>query len=115
MDPCRLEDRSYLVRKVSSTGPSSTLHTLAWVEAYHLSFTRGADEAFAGMPAADQRLFAEKVFLVLQNRPHHGDGLYEVIPSRSTPGLYHLTFGGSIVSYSIDPSSRTVRVTDFSY
>ena len=85
------------------------------MDPYNIQFTKAADAAFDEMPPTDQREFAERVFLVLQNNPHKGNLLYEVIASPSTPGLYHLTFGSSIVSYSIDPSSRTVRVSEFSY
>lgn len=67
------------------------------------------------MPQADKELFAKRVFLVLQTRPHRGDAAFEVFPSPSTPGLFHLTFGSSIVSYAIDPSSRIIRVSEFSY
>ena len=91
------------------------LHTLDAVDQYHVQFTSGADEAFDQMPVADRREFAERVVLVLQTNPHRGDAAYEVFASPSIPGLYHVTFGSSIASYSIDPAQRMVRVSEFSF
>jgi hypothetical protein len=85
------------------------------MEPYNIQFGPGADEAFEGMPTADQKEFARSVMLLLQSRPDRGNAAYEVFSSMSTPGLFHLTFGTSIVSYSIDPSRRLVHISEFTY
>ena len=88
---------------------------LGRVEPHNVQFTQAASNAFDGLPDDAKTEFARHVYLVLQQIPDRGTAAYPVERSRTTPGLFHILFGTAIASYSIDPATRLVRVSDFTY